>query len=126
MKFTAAILTLIASSGIVNALPEAIAGGGGWGKHHSLTSSCWTSSTCKASYYYETETRTKPVTVGHMRCCVKVIKSLTQFLQETYTVTVYKPTTVETEVPKTYTKTEYSKRLNCFSSIESVSLTSTS
>ena len=63
MKFTAAILTLLASSGIVNAVP-----GGTWAAHHSLTSSCWTSSTCSASYYYETETKTKAVTVCYMKC----------------------------------------------------------
>ena len=66
MKFTSAVLALVAATGVVNALPEAVAGGGGggWGKHHSLTSSYWTSSTCKASYYSQTVTKTKPVTVS--------------------------------------------------------------
>lgn len=80
MKFTA-VLALLASAGIVSASPAA-GGGPGWGHHKGhVTSSCWTSSTCKASYYYETSTKTKPVTV-------------------TETKTVYKPTKIETEVPK--------------------------
>ena len=49
MKFTSAVLALIASTGIVNALPEAVAGGK-WSKHHSLTSSCWTSSKYMSMY----------------------------------------------------------------------------
>ena len=56
MKFTATVLALIASTGIVSALPEAKAGGG-WGtktKTH-VTSSAWTSSTCKAVYYTEVQ-----------------------------------------------------------------------
>ena len=86
MKFTTAVLALLASTGIVSARPEAVAGGG-WGPKH-LTSSCWTSSTCKATYYSITETKTKPVTI-------------------TETKTVYKPETMTTEVPKVYTKTKY-------------------
>ena len=87
MKTTAAITALLASCGIVAALPEP---GNGWGttKGH-LTSSCWTSSTCAASTWYSTEIYTKPVTV-------------------TATYTVYKPETVTTEVPSVYTSTEYS------------------
>lgn len=92
MKFTAAVLALLASAGVVTALPEAVAGG--W--KSKVTSSCWTSSTCKATYWTSTETKTKPVTV-------------------TETKTVYKPTKVETEVPKTYTSTEYSEHRSVLS-----------
>jgi len=86
MKFTTSVAALIASSSIAAALPEAVAGGT---KSH-LTSSCWTSSTCKASYYYDTKTESKPITVYA-------------------TTTVYKPVTKTTDVPYAYTETKYSK-----------------
>ena len=87
MQFTATLLALLATSGIVAALPEAVAGG--WkGKGH-LTSSCWTKSTCKATSYYSTKTESKPVTV-------------------TSVYTKYKTVTKETDVPSVYTSTKYS------------------
>lgn len=89
MKTTAAITALLASCGIVTALPEAVAGNGGYGH---LTSSCWTKSTCAASTWYKTETKTHPVTV-------------------TSTHTVWKPATYTTEVPSVYTSTKYSEYL---------------
>jgi hypothetical protein len=93
MKFTGTLVALLASTGLVAALPEPLAGGGGGGKGYGhLTSSCWTSSTCKATSYYETKTESKPVTV-------------------TKTYTVWKPETKTTWVPSTYTHTKYS-RLN--------------
>lgn len=87
MKFTATVLALLASTGLVAAAPG---GGGGGHKGGHLTSSCWTSSTCKATSYTKTETKTKPVTV-------------------TSTKTVYKPYEITTEVPSTYVVTKHSK-----------------
>lgn len=84
MQFTTVALALLASTGIVSAVP-----GGGWGK----TSSCITSSTCKATYYSKTETKEVPVTI-------------------TETQTVYKPETITTEVQKPYTETEYGECTN--------------
>lgn len=86
MKF---LLALVAAVGFASALPEPIAGGGGddYGKG-KLTTQCYTSSTCKAVYYTKEKEYTKPVYVEA-------------------TKTVYKPETKVTEVPSTYTKTEY-------------------
>ena len=101
MKFTSAVLSLLAATGIASAGPVAGGGGGDWGttKGH-VTSSCWTSSTCKAEYYTKPVVKESPYTV-------------------IYTKTEYKPTKVETEAQKVYTKTKYSKTsptksTNCF------------
>lgn len=95
MQFTTAILALLASTGIVAALP----GGGGSPTGYKtttttsakLTTACHTTKTCKAVYTTYPEVKKTPFT--------KVI-----------TTTVYKPETVTTEVPSTYLSTEYSKR----------------
>jgi hypothetical protein len=84
MQFTTSVLALIASSGLVAAVP-----GGGWGGKGHMTSSCWTKSTCAASTYYSTETEKKPETVT---------KVYTSYKTEAYT----------TEIPKTYYSTKYS------------------
>ena len=73
MKLTLAILSLLASTGIVSANPVA----GGW--QSSLTSSEWTSSTCEATWTTYPATSTEAITV-------------------TETTTIWKPEVVTTEV----------------------------
>lgn len=88
MKF---LLALVAAAGFASALPEPVAN-----KPPSygdkLTTKCYRTSTCKAVYETKNKSYTKPVYVDA-------------------TKTVYKPITVTTEVPKTYTETKYCKSL---------------
>ena len=86
MKFGTTLLALLASVGIVTALP----GNGGETTKKTTSTSCWASSTCKAAYYTKSKVEEKPVTY-------------------TETKTVYKPTKIETEYPVVYTSTKTRK-----------------